>query len=320
MCLYFQAIQYIGEVCRFLLAQPAKPVDTQHSVRLAYGNGLRAHIWEEFKNRFQIAQICEFYGATEGNANVLNYIGKVGAVGFLSVLFPSAYPLKIIRLDPDTNEPVRNPSGFCEVADYNEPGELIGKIIESDLIREFSGYKGLAIQTQKKVLTNVLTKGDKYFRSGDFLKMDEEGYLYFVDRTGDTFRWHGENVSTTEIENTASKIIKNLQVACYGVEIPGAEGRAGMISIVHQDDIDLAELCRELQERLPTYAVPLFVRVVKKLEYTATEKVIKRNLREEAFNIKHIVDPIYFLDPVIKTYIPLTEDVYKKITDKEYRL
>ena len=197
---------------------------------------------------------------------------------------------------------------------------MIGKIIESDLIREFSGYKGLPIQTQKKVLTNVLTKGDKYFRSGDFLKMDEEGYLYFVDRTGDTFRWHGENVSTTEIENTVLKIIKNLQVACYGVEIPGAEGRAGMISIVHQDDIDLAELCRELQERLPTYAVPLFVRVVEKLEYTATEKVIKRNLREEAFNIKHIVDPIYFLDPVIKTYIPLTEDVYKKITDKEYRL
>ena len=318
--MYFQAIQYIGEVCRFLLAQPAKPVDTQHSVRLAYGNGLRAHLWEEFKSRFQIARIGEFYGATEGNANVLNYIGKVGAVGFLSVLIPSAYPLKIIRIDPDTNEPVRNSSGFCEVVDYDEPGELIGKIIESDLIREYSGYKGLPIQTQKKVLTNVLTKGDKYFRTGDFLKMDEEGYLYFVDRTGDTFRWHGENVSTTEIENTASKIIKNLQVACYGVEIPGAEGRAGMIAIVHQDDIDLAELCRELQEQLPTYAVPLFVRVVEKLEYTATEKVIKRILREEAFNIKHIVDPIYFLDPVIKTYIPLTEDVYKKIIDKEYRL
>ena len=294
-------------------------MDTQHSVRLAYGNGLRAHIWEEFKNRFQIAQIREFYGATEGNASVMNTTDKVGAVGFLPVLFPFDSPLKIIRIDPDTNEPVRNSSGFCEVADYNEPGELIGKIVERNLLREFTGYKGLPTETQKKVLTNVFMKGDKYFHSSDILRMDEEGYLYFIDRAGDTFRWHGENVSTTEIENTASKIINNLQVACYGVEIPGAEGRAGMIAIVHQDDIDLAELCRELKERLPTYAVPLFVRVVEKLEYTATEKIIKRKLREEAFDIHHIVDPLYFMDPVSKTYIPLTEDIYKKIINREYR-
>ena len=302
------------------MAQPAKPVDTQHSVRVAYGNGLRAHIWEEFKNRFQITQISEFYGATEGNAALLNTTGKVGAVGFLSVLVPAAYPIKIIRIDPDTNEPVRNSSGLCELVNYNEPGELIGKITERDLLREFTGYKGLPNQTQKKVLTDVLKIGDKFFRTGDFVRMDEEGYVYFTDRTGDTFRWRGENVSTTEIENTASKIIKNLQVACYGVEIPGAEGRAGMIAIVHQDDINLADLCRELQERLPTYAVPLFVRVVEKLEYTATEKIIKRKLREEGFDIKHIVDPLYFMDPVSKTYIPLSEDVYKKIIDKEYKL
>ena len=302
-----------------MLAQPAKPIDTQHSIRLAYGNGLRAHIWEEFKSRFQIAQIREFYGATEGNAGLLNTTGKVGAVGYLSVLVPAAYPLKIIRIDPDTNEPVRNSSGLCEIADYNEQGELIGKIMERDPLRDFTGYKGLPNQTQKKILRDVLKRRDKYFRTGDFLKMDEEGYCYFTDRTGDTFRWRGENVSTTEIENTTSKIIKNVEVACYGVEIPGAEGRAGMIAIVHQDDINLADLSRELQERLPAYAVPLFVRVVEKLEYTATEKIIKRKLKEEAFNIKHIVDPLYFMDPVSTTYIPLTEDVYKKIVDKEYR-
>ena len=283
---------------------------------MAYGNGLWAHIWEEFKNRFQIAQIREFYGSTEGNASVMNTTGKVGAVGFLPALFPLNSPLKIIRIDPDTNEPVRNSSGFCEVVDYNEPGELIGKIVENNLLREFTGYKGLPSETLKKVLTNVFIRGDKYFHSSDILKMDEKGYLYFIDRIGDTFHWRGENVCTTEIENMASKIIKNLQVACYGVEIPGAEGRAGMIAIVHQDDIDLAELCRELQERLPTYAVPLFVRVVEKLEYTATEKIIKRKLREEAFDINHIVDPLYFMDPVSKTYIPLTEDIYKKIIDK----
>ena len=310
---------YIGEICRFLLAQPLKPEDTKHYIRLAIGNGLRAHVWEEFKKRFQIVQIGEIYGATEGNANVANTTGKVGAIGFLSVLFPPGLPLKVIRIDPDTNEPVRNSSGLCEVADFDEPGELIGKIVEKNPTREFTGYKSLPSQTEKKVLTNVFKKGDRYFRSGDILKMDDLGYLYFTDRTGDTFRWRGENVSTTEIENTTSKIIKNVEVACYGVEIPGAEGRAGMIAIVHQDDINLADLSKELQERLPAYAVPLFVRLVEKLEYTATEKIIKRKLREEAFDIKHIVDPVYFMDPVSKTYIPLTEDVYKKIIDNEYR-
>ena len=280
---------------------------------------MQAHIWEEFKGRFQIKRICEFYGATEGNTSLGNTTGKVGAVGFLSVLVPAVYPVKIIRIDPDTNEPVRNSSGLCELVDYNEPGELIGKITERDLTRQFTGYKGLPNQTQKKVLTDVLKRGDKFFRSGDFVKMDEQGYVYFTDRTGDTFRWRGENVSTTEIENTTSKIIRNLQVACYGVEIPGAEGRAGMIAIVHQDDINLADLCRDLQEQLPTYAVPLFVRVVEKLEYTATEKIMKRKLREEAFDSKHSVDPLYFMDPVTKTYIPLTEDVYKKIIDQEYK-
>ena len=245
--------------------------------------------------------------------------GKVGAVGFLSVLVPAAYPLKIIRIDPDTGEPVRNSSGFCEAADYNEPGELIGKIIQNDLLREYIGYKGLPNQTQKKLLTDVFKTGDRFFRTGDIIKMDELGYVYFTDRGGDTFRWRGENVSTTEVENTTTKVYKNLQVACYGVEIPGAEGRAGMIAIVQEDDVDMDELSRELQQRLPPYAVPLFVRVVDKLEYTATEKIIKRHLKEESFDVNRINDPLFFLDPASKTYIPLNEGVYKKICDKEYK-
>ena len=264
-------MQYIGEICRFLLAQPVKPVDKQHSVRLAYiyGNGLCAHIWEEFKERFQITQIGELYGATEGNCSLGNITGKVG---FLSVLVPAAYPLKIVCIDPDTNEPIRNSSGFCEVVITMKH---IGKIVQNDLLREYTSYKGLSNQTQKKVLSYVFSKGGHFFHTGDIVKMDDLVYVYFTDRTGDTFRWCGENVSTTEVENTTAKVCKNLQVACYGVGVPGAEGRAGMIAIVQQDGIDMDELSRELQQRLPTYAIPLFVCVVEKLEYTATEKIIK---------------------------------------------
>ena len=322
MCFYcilsLQVILYIGEICRFLLSQPATQSDTHHRVRLACGNGLRAHIWEEFKNRFNIPQICEFYGATEGNAGTINITGKVGTVGFLPILLPAHS--KIIRIDPDANEPIRNLSGFCEITDYHEPGELLGEIEANNILREFDGYKGLSSQTQKKVLTNVFTKGDRYFRTGDILKMDEQGYLYFADRSGDTFRWHGENVSTTEVENTIAKIFTDSQVACYGVEIQGSEGRAGMIAIVKQDGMDLVELSKELHKQLPTFAIPLFVRLVDKLEYTGTTKIVKRQLKEEAFNIKCVGDPLYFLDPVSKAYIPLTDDIYKKISNKEYRL
>ncbi|XP_065907543.1 long-chain fatty acid transport protein 4-like [Dysidea avara] len=310
-------IIYIGEICRFLLSQPTKPSDTQHCVRLAFGNGLRAHIWEAFKERYQIPQIGEFYGATEGNTGVTNTTGKVGAVGFISFLTPSS--VHLIHIDPDTNEPIRNSSGFCEIVDYNEPGEIVGEIIPKSATRQFDGYKGLESQTRKKILTDVFTKGDMYFHSGDIMKMDEQGYLYFTDRSGDTFRWRGENVSTTEVENTVAKILNDSQVACYGVEITGSEGRAGMIAVVKQDDIDFVELAKEVQKRLPSYAVPLFVRLVDKLDYTSTSKIMKRQLKEESFNINCINDPVFFLEPVNKVYVPLTEDIYKKICDEEYK-
>ena len=290
-------------------------------MRLAFGNGLRASIWEAFKQRFQIPQIGEFYGATEGNVGGVNSTGKIGAVGFLPVIVPlSIQPSVIIRIDPDTNKPIRNSSGYCELVDYNEPGEYVGKIIPKNIISQFDGYKGLESQTQKKILTDVFTKGDRYYRSGDIMRIDEEGYLYFADRSGDTFRWRGENVSTTEVENTVAKILNDSQVACYGVEVTGSEGRAGMIAVVKQNDIDFVQFGMEVQKRLPSYAVPLFVRLVDKLEYTGTSKIVKRQLKEESFNIRCTDDPVFFLEPVSKVYVPLTEDVYKKICDKEYRL
>ena len=318
--LLLQVIIYIGEICRFLLAQPTKPSDTEHCVRLAFGNGLRASIWEAFKQRFQIPQIGEFYGATEGNTGVVNTTGKVGSVGFLPVIFPWSNQIKkLIRIDPNSNEPIKNSSGFCELADYNEPGEIVGKIIPNNASRQYDGYKGLKSESQKKILRDVFTKGDMYFRSGDVMRMDEQGYLYFADRSGDTFRWHSENVSTTEVENTVAKILNDSQVACYGVEVTGSEGRAGMIAVAKQHDIDFVQFGKEVQKRLPSYAVPLFVRLVDKLEYTGTSKIVKRQLKEESFNIKCINDPVFFLEPASKVYVPLTGDVYKKICDEEYR-
>ncbi|UYV61948.1 SLC27A4, partial [Cordylochernes scorpioides] len=210
---------YIGELCRYLLAQPERPVDRQHKVRLMFGNGLRPEIWKSFVTRFGIKRIGEHYGSTEGNANVVNIDNTLGACGFISQLVPSVYPVTLIRVDPDTSEPIRNEEGLCMSCRPGEVGEFVGKIIVNDPVRSFDGYVNQSAN-QKKIINDAFRKGDKAFLSGDLLTMDMFGYLYFVDRTGDTFRWHGENVSTTEVEGAFTSILGMAECVCYGVEIP----------------------------------------------------------------------------------------------------
>nr|XP_045610957.1 long-chain fatty acid transport protein 4-like isoform X4 [Procambarus clarkii] len=210
--------QYIGEICRYLLNTPEKPEDKRHNIRLMFGNGLRPNIWKDFQSRFSIPRISEFYGSTEGNANIINMDGKPGAVGFVSVLFPSVYPVALIKVDEDTREVVRDANGMCILCKPGEPGEFIGKIVKDDPVRDFHGYADDSA-TKKKIVRDVFKKGDYAFLSGDILMMDEEGYLYFKDRTGDTFRWKGENVSTNEVEAVISKVAGHADVVVYGVEV-----------------------------------------------------------------------------------------------------
>ena len=196
--------QYIGELCRYLLATPPAPHDTRHHVRLMFGNGLRQDIWTQFTERFSIPHISEFYGSTEGNSNILNFDNTVGAVGFIPVLFSGILPLGLIKVDED-GTPVRDSAtGLCVRCAVDEPGEFVGIIQQNHPVREFSGYSDQA-STSKKMLRDVWSKGDTCFRSGDILVMDKFGYLYFRDRKGDTFRWKGENVSTAEVEGVISK-------------------------------------------------------------------------------------------------------------------
>eukprot|EP01095_Lingulamoeba_sp_RSL-Kostka_P009017 TRINITY_DN3077_c2_g1_i3.p1 TRINITY_DN3077_c2_g1~~TRINITY_DN3077_c2_g1_i3.p1 ORF type:complete len:529 (+),score=195.28 TRINITY_DN3077_c2_g1_i3:53-1639(+) len=184
--------QYIGELCRYLLAQPETEYDNSN-VRIAIGNGLRPDVWPEFQSRFNIQRIGEFYGATEGNAGLANYKGKVGAVGFTPRLVDPINPLKIVKFDVENEEIIRGENGFCIECGHDEAGELVGKIDQSDPLRAFHGYTDEK-STNNKILRDVFKKGDAYFRSGDLLKRDKTGYWYFVDRIGDTFRWKGENV------------------------------------------------------------------------------------------------------------------------------
>ncbi|KFM59377.1 Long-chain fatty acid transport protein 4, partial [Stegodyphus mimosarum] len=292
--------QYIGEICRYLLNQPRTPEETQHSIKIFFGNGLRPHIWKEFQERFRIKSIIEMYGATEGNANLTNMFGKVGAVGFVSRILFWLYPVRLIKVDPETGKPLRNAQGLCIQCQPGEPGEMVGKIVNSNPINQFDGYVSNK-DTEKKIIRDCFAKGDMAFLSGDILIMDEEGYLYFVDRTGDTFRWRGENVSTGEVENVISKALNHVACVVYGVEVPNVEGRAGMAAIqIDLKDIDLDALYQHISKRLPSYAVPLFIRICSNLEITGTYKLRKVTLQKDGFNPEKIADPLFFFNK--KTY------------------
>ena len=316
-CFTSQVIQYIGELCRYLLTQPSRPSDTQHCVRMAIGNGLRPQLWGPFQSRFNIPNIREFYGSTEGNVSIVNTTGQQGACGFNSVLFPFVYPIALIKVDPETGDHVLDSNGFCVRAGFNEPGELVGKIADNAL-RRFDGYQNKDA-TNKKVKTNVFKSGDSYFLSGDVLRMDEEGYLYFCDRTGDTFRWKGENVSTTEVEGAIGRILEMREVVVVGVDVPGAEGKAGMACIVgNEESVDVEGLAEKVYRALPPYAVPLFVRLMPQADLTGTFKFQKTRLRNEGYDVTKVSDPLFIMDK--KTYVPLDTDKYQQLQNGQLRL
>lgn len=307
--------QYVGELCRYLLNTPPKPEDTQHKVKVMFGNGVRAQIWEQFTSRFNMPTIAEFYGATEGIANIMNMDGKPGACGFVPVILRHVIPVYLIKVDEETGEPVRDKNGFCIMCEPGEPGEFVGMIKRNDPLRDFHGYADRKA-TQKKIVQDVWKKGDAAFKSGDILVMDEFGYLYFKDRTGDTFRWRGENVSSTEVEGVVSKVAGNKDAVVYGVEVPGAEGKAGMAAIVDPDDsTNLTELLVELKKNLPTYACPLFLRILKTIDATGTFKLKKLALQKEGFDRNLIKDALYFLDGKQNKYVELTPELFARISD-----
>uniref|UniRef100_A0A182PQZ8 long-chain-fatty-acid--CoA ligase n=1 Tax=Anopheles epiroticus TaxID=199890 RepID=A0A182PQZ8_9DIPT len=313
--------QYIGEMCRYILATPASAVDKAHKVRMIFGNGLRPQIWPQFVERFNIPRVAEFYGATEGNANIVNIDNTVGAIGFVSRIIPAVYPISIIRADPATgySEPLRGKDGLCQLCKPNEPGLFIGKIIPNNPSRAFLGYvdKGA---TEKKIVRDIFRKGDAAFLSGDLLVADERGSLFFKDRTGDTYRWKGENVSTSEVEAEVSNACGYRDTVVYGVEVPNLEGRAGMAAILDPErQVDLEQLARTLKDTLPSYARPQFVRLLSKVDMTGTFKLKKLDLQVEGFDPSGIEDSVYYLTSKGQ-YELLTPEIYEQIKRGEVRL
>ncbi|MAL10208.1 MAG: long-chain-acyl-CoA synthetase [Maricaulis sp.] len=315
----FQAtlFMYVGELCRFLVSTPPTPAEDDHRIRCIIGNGLRPDIWVKFQERFKIPRIMEFYGATEGNVGLVNLDSKPGAIGRIPPWLKWRFNVELAAYDYAAEAPLRGPDGFCRRTEPDEVGEAIGRIDPNDTRFRFEGYQNKE-ETEKKVLHNAFEEGDAWFRTGDLLKRDKEGYFYFIDRVGDTFRWRSENVSTNEVAEAIGRFPGVEQANVYGVEVPGYPGKAGMAALVTSPDIDLVGLRAHIHDALPPYARPVFLRLQHETDTTGTFKFRKVDLVKQGYDPAIVTDPLLFDDET--GYTRLRPALFTAINDGTKRL
>jgi fatty-acyl-CoA synthase len=305
--------QYIGELCRYLLASESNA--PAHQLRLAVGNGLSGDVWEAFQQRFAISQVLEFYAATEGNFSLYNAEGKPGAIGRIPPFLAHRFPTAIVKFDSASDSPARGPDGLCLAVTRGETGEAIGKIAGG--AARFEGYTDAAA-SEKKILRDVFAPGDAWVRSGDLMRQDAQGFFYFVDRIGDTFRWKGENVATTEVAAAVAGAPGVNAANIYGVYVPGHSGKAGMAALEVEPGFDLDAFRAHVAIRLPAYARPIFLRIVDSLAITETFKQKKQDLAQDSFNPDASGDALYA--DCGAGYVRLDEALYARISSGLMRL
>lgn len=305
------AFGYVGELCRYLMNVPEKPSDSNNTIRTIIGNGLRPSIWTQFRKRFDIENVVEFYASSEGNVAFFNLFNLDSTIGF------GGGNIALVKYDRDTETPVLNANGFMIKADKGEPGLMLGKVTAGT---PFIGYTQKD-KTEGALLRDVFKKGDCYFNTGDMLKNIGCMHYQFVDRLGDTFRWKGENVSTTEVENIMHGFPGFEDAVVYGVEIPNTNGRAGMVSLTpaaETKDLKLEALLSYMKAEMPAYAIPLFIRIKPAMETTATFKYKKSDLKKEGFDPSLISEDLYAL--IDGKYTPITADLFAEINTGKHRM
>lgn len=307
---------YVGELCRYLAMQKPCPEETNNPLEKMLGNGLRPDVWDQFKERFGVERICEIYGSTEGNVTFLNLLNKEKTIGAAST------KVALVAYDNENDEILRDSKGRCIEVPKGEPGLLMGEIGPK---AQFDGYTN-AGATDSKIIHNVKKKGDRWFNTGDLVRQIDVGFalglkhFQFVDRTGDTFRWRAENVSTNEVGEVLNGHSQIDMANVYGVEVPGVEGRAGMVAFELEDGVefDVASFQTLVERELPLYAQPVFIRVQRNLETTVTFKLLKGALREQAYHLDKINDDVvYVRKPRSKGYEVLDAEFYQLLLDEK---
>lgn len=323
---------YVGVMARYLVETRSTGPNPAHQLRFAFGNGLPRDAWAAFQSRFGISRIIEFYGSTEGNVTLFNNAGAPGACGLVPRCLLWVYPIMVAKLEADDAERGDGPprlarnatSGLCLPCAPNEPGELLGRIEKRDPSRRFDGYVGDPDHTSRKIVTNVKRPGDVYFRSGDLVAMDRFGFIYFVDRMGDTYRWKGENISTQEVEQGVLISAPDLvaEAVAFGIRPPLARssglGKCGMLALLLRETApsswpdDLYD--RLFKSGLPEFAHPRFLRIVHDLPRTATHKYVKTPFVADGLDANRCSpDPIYVRDPMARAFLPFDDDARARL-------
>ncbi|KAF2427797.1 fatty acid transporter [Tothia fuscella] len=326
-------LQYVGELCRYLLNAPPSPLDRRHNVVMAWGNGMRPDVWAKFQERFGIPCINELYAATDGLGSSFNENrgdftrNAIGKRGLIWRVFKSSKEVRV-KIDVDTEDIVRNQNGFAVKCEVDEPGEVIHWLDPASPDAAFHGYWKNKGAGDKRKIKDVFKKGDLWFRSGDMMRQDKEGRLYFVDRLGDTFRWKSENVSTNEVSDVLGTHPHIAEANVYGVAVPNADGRCGMASIVMAEDItegtfDFEGVANHVLTQLPGYAIPFFLRITPQLDYTGTLKMQKGRLKREAFDVDIVErtgDKVYWLAMEERRYVPFKKTDLEALKSGKVRL
>jgi fatty-acyl-CoA synthase len=307
---------YIGEICAYLLNQPEKDTDRKHRVRVIAGNGLRPAIWDQFTERFGIDRVCEFYSASESNTAFVNFFNLDKTTGICPT------PVAFVEYDEESGDPIRDKQGRVKKVRNGQPGLLLSKVSS---FQPFDGYTDDK-ESEKKLVRDAFKDGDVWFNTGDLMRSQGFGHAAFTDRLGDTFRWKGENVATTEVEAAVSTDPQVEECTVFGVEVPDTGGRAGMAAIQLKDgqEFDGKALAKAAYDKLPRYAVPLFVRVVEELAHTSTFKSQKVDLRKEGYGGSsgegdeedvEVDDPIYVLSGPDEGYVPFYDEYLAEVKD-----
>ena len=312
--------QYIGELCRYLIAHPPSANDRDHRIRFVVGNGLRPDVWPTFRDRFAIPRIHEFYASTEGNVILMNLDNRVGAVGrvLLKPMATRASSGTTSSATPTRATPRASASKRSEARSAKSSGD--SPLSKRMALGRFEGYTSSAA-TEKKLLRKSSERG-RAVRSGDLMRQDAQGYFYFVDRIGDTYRWKGENVSTQEVAELLAPFPGVHMANVYGASVEGAEGRAGMVALLLHEGarFDGERFYAFVSERLPRYACPAFVRIQLEADLTGTFKLRKVDLQKQGFDPDAVGEPLFARDDTTRSYVPLSREVYGAIRAGKWML
>ena len=309
------AFIYVGELCRYLSLQDPVDEEKDNPITKMVGNGLRPDLWDCFRNRFCVERICEIYGASEGNGFFMNLLNKDQTIGMTN------NKIELLEYDIGENKLKKDIDGNFIRVKENQPGLALVEIGPNAIFNGYTDKKA----SDEKIFRNVFNDGDSWFNTGDILKTMDVGFALgrkhyqFVDRVGDTFRWKSENVSTNEVAEILNLFNQVNMANVYGVKIPKSEGRAGMVAFnCELKEFKWSDFSKFVAEKLPKYAQPIFIRIIKELETTGTFKLKKNDLREEAYHLDEIKgDQIYIKKPGNSSYEVLDRSYYDIIMSGE---